>query len=121
PGGRPGGPGDTGHRESHAAHRAGSGQFDATGNIPCAKGQGAPMAQCPFGVGRAGGGSATVVVTHPDGRKRAIFFRGGRAASADTSQADGYGAFRATKQGDLNLIQIGDERYEIPDAVVFGG
>ena len=104
-----------------SALRAGQGQFDATGTIPCARQAGQPLGQCAFGVARAGGGYATVVVTRPDGRQRAIFFRMGRPLGADTSQADGYLEFRASKEGDLNLIRIGDERYEIPDAVVLGG
>ena len=104
-----------------SALRAGQGQFDATGPIPCAQHPGQPMGQCEFGVARAGGGYATVVVKRPDGRQRIIFFRMGRPIGADTSQADGYPEFRATKEGDLNLIHIGDERYEIPDAVVLGG
>jgi hypothetical protein len=120
PGGRPQGQ-DGGHREVRTAFRAGGGQFDATGNIPCAKGVGSPMGQCAFGVSRAGGGSAAVVVTQADGRRRAIFFRNGRPLGADASPADGAGVFRAARRGDLNLIEVGDERYEIPDAVVSGG
>ncbi len=104
-----------------SALRAGQGQFDATGQIPCAQSVGQPMTQCEFGVARAGGGYATVVVTRPDGRARAIFFRMGRPIGAGTSQADGMPEFRATKESDLNLIRVGDERYEIPDAVVLGG
>jgi heat shock protein HslJ len=104
-----------------SALRAGQGQFDATGPIPCAQHAGQPMGQCEFGVARAGGGYSTVVVKRPDGRQRIIFFRMGRPIGADTSQADGYPEIRATKEGDLNLIRIGDERYEIPDAVVLGG
>jgi len=104
-----------------SALRAGQGQFDATGSILCAQHLGQPTGQCEFGVARAGGGYATVVVNRPDGRQRAIFFRMGRAIGADTSQADGNPEFRATKDGDLNLIRIGDEHYEIPDAVVSGG
>jgi len=61
------------------------------------------------------------VITKPDGRTRAIFFRMGRPTGADTSEADRTGPFRATKEGDLNLIRVGSERYEIPDAVVLGG
>jgi hypothetical protein len=61
------------------------------------------------------------VIRRPDGRSRAIYFRMGRPVGADTSQADGYGEFRATKESDLHLIRVGDERYEIPDAVVLGG
>lgn len=79
------------------------------------------MMQCPFGVARAGGDYATVVIQKPDGRTRAIFFRTGKPIGADTSQADGYPEFGATKENDLNLIRVGTERYEIPDAVVLGG
>jgi hypothetical protein len=104
-----------------SALRAGQGRFDATGPMPCAQHAGQPMGQCEFGVARAGGGYCTVVVTRPDGRKRAIYFRMGRPIGADTSQADGYPAFRARRQGGLYRIEVGDERYEIADAVVFGG
>ncbi len=104
-----------------SALRAGQGKFDANGRIPCAQHKGQPMGQCEFGVARAGGGYATVVVKRPDGRNRAIFFTMGRPIGADTSQADGYPEFRATRESDLNIIRIGDERYEIPDAVVLGG
>ena len=100
---------------------AGEGNFDATGTIPCAQYPGQPMTQCEFGVARAGGGYATVVIRRPDGRTRMIFFRMGRPIGADTSQADGYPEFSATREKDLNLIHVGDERYEIPDAVVSGG
>jgi hypothetical protein len=104
-----------------SALRAGQRKFDATGPLPCAQYAGQPMGECKFGVARAGGGYATVVVTHADGRKRTIFFRMGRPIGADTSQADGDPEFRATRERDLHLIRIGNERYEIPDAVVLGG
>jgi heat shock protein HslJ len=104
-----------------SAVRAGLGQFDATGPVPCALAAGQPMGQCEMGVARAGGGYATVVIKKPDGRTRSIYFRMGRAIGADTSEADGYKPFRATRQVDLSLIRVGDERYEVPDAVILGG
>lgn len=104
-----------------SALRAGQGKYDATGTVPCAQRAGQPTTQCRFGVARAGGGYATVIVTRPDGRTRAIFFRMGIPIGADTSQADGYARFRAGKESDLNLIRVGEERYEIPDAAVLGG
>ncbi|MGR8921528.1 MAG: META domain-containing protein [Gammaproteobacteria bacterium] len=107
--------------EDDSALRAGRGDFDATGYIPCAQAAGQPMGQCEFGVARSGGGYATVVVKKPDGRTRALFFVLGRALSADSSEADGYPAFSATRTGDLHEIEVGPERYEVPDAVVLGG
>lgn len=104
-----------------SALRAGQGKFDATGTIPCAQYRGQPMMQCEFGVSRAGGGYATVVIKKTDAMNRAIFFRMGKPTGADTSQADGYPEFRASKENDLHFIRVGDERYEIPDAVIFGG
>jgi heat shock protein HslJ len=104
-----------------SALRAGQGDFDATGSIPCAQERGQPMRDCTFGVARAGGGYATVIVTRPDNVTRAIYFRMGQPIGADTSEADGYPEFHVTKENDLHFIRIGDERYEIPDAVIFGG
>jgi hypothetical protein len=79
------------------------------------------MTQCEFGVARAGGGYATVVIKKSDGRTRAIFFRMGKPIGADSSEADGSPEFSATKENDLHLIRVGNERYEIPDTVVLGG
>lgn len=103
-----------------SATRAGQGDFDATGSIPCAQVVGQPMGSCEFGVARAGGGYATVVIQRPDGRTRTLYFRMGRAIGADTSEADP-GEFRVTREADLNFIRVGSERYEIPDAVILGG
>ena len=83
-------------------------------------GGGAPTGSCPAGVKRTGSGSAMVTVTKPDGRTRTIFFDNGRATGYDQSQADP-GKFSASRQADLNIIKIGQERYEIPDALPFGG
>ena len=104
-----------------SALRAGQGKFDATGQIPCTQYAGQPMTRCEFSVARAGGGYATLVIRKPDGGTRAIFFQLGRPIGADTSEADGFHKIRATRESDLNMIHIGNERYEIPDAVVLGG
>jgi hypothetical protein len=114
PGGAPAG------RASHS-ERAGQGRFDASGNIPCAQDRGQPMGQCWFEVAREPGGSATVKVTLPSGKTRFIFFENGKPLSADLSQADGDMSFETSKEDDLFRIQAGHERYEIPEAVVFGG
>ena len=94
--------------------------YNATGNIPCAMTPSQPTNSCSFGVIRQGNGSGSVTVTKLDGRTRTIFFENGQATGYDMSQADS-GEFSSQKQGDLNIIRIGGERYEIPDAVIFGG
>ncbi len=103
-----------------AAERAGQGDFDATGTIPCAEAAGQAMQECAFGVAREGGGTATVAITRPDGRKRFLTFEGGNFLTADISQADGDITASATKEADLFKVQVGDARYEIPEVVIFG-
>jgi hypothetical protein len=105
----------------NTAERAGRGDFDATGTIPCRRVAGQPTRNCDFGVARGPGGEATLIVTRPDGTTRALFFQNGQFLSADTSQADGYPDYGATREGDLFVITVGEERYEVPDAAVFGG
>lgn len=104
-----------------SALRAGKGEFDATGKVPCAMKPDQPMTRCDMGVARAGEGYATVVITRLDGRKRIVFFTLGRAMGTDSAEADPSSfRFAATKVGDLTTVHIGDERYEIPDVVVLG-
>jgi hypothetical protein len=94
--------------------------YHATGEIPCSMGNGQPTRNCPFGVTRRGNGSADVTVTKPNGRKRVIFFEKGKAIGYDVNQADP-GEFSASKKDDIYIIRIGKERYEIFEAVIFGG
>lgn len=94
--------------------------FHATGEVPCSMGDGQPAGSCPFGVVRQSNGGGMVTITKSDGRQRVVFFEAGKAIGYDMSQAD-KGEFRAEKQSDLNIVHIGKERYEIPDAVIFGG
>lgn len=110
--------GDEAAPASHDATVAGT-PFHATGMVPCSSGSGAPTGQCPFGVVRRGAGDADVTVTLPTGHKRTIMFEKGRPVRSDAPAASG--AFGASKTSDLNVITIGTERYEIPDAVVLGG
>jgi len=107
--------------EDDSALRAGQGAFDATGIVPCAQSRGQPMGQCQLGVARSGGGDATVVVTRPDGTQRVLFFTHGDFTGTDASEAGAGFDTDWRKESDLHLIRIDDERYEIPDAVIFGG
>lgn len=93
--------------------------YNATGNLPCQVTQVQSTESCPFGVIREGNGTATVTVTRPDGATRSIFFQEGQAIGSDQNQGDS-GEFKAERQGDLQIIYIGEESYEVPDVVIFG-
>lgn len=95
--------------------------FHATGQIACVRDSDAPAAMCNFGVVREGGGSGSVTVFWPEGGSRMIFFEGGTPVYYDQSQADRGAEMAVTRQGDNSIVFVGQERFEIPDAVIFGG
>ena len=94
--------------------------YHATGKIPCAMNISQPKGSCSFGVTRKGNGSGTVTVAKPDGRIREILFERGTATGYDMNQTDP-AEFNARREADMTIIRIGEELYEIPDAVIFGG
>jgi hypothetical protein len=95
--------------------------YNATGSVACSMSGGAATGQCPFGVKRESyDGTGIVTITKPDGRTRSVYFEKGNAISYDMSQADP-GKFSASKRSGMYYISIGQERYEIPESVIFGG
>jgi hypothetical protein len=90
--------------------------FDATGEVPCATAEGQPTRPCLFGVVRDGPGNAGVWIALGDGRERAVLFEGGVPVAADSPEALSF-----EKAVDLYIVRVGTERYDIPEAVVFGG
>ena len=90
--------------------------FDATGFVPCATALGQPTHDCPFGVVRDGPGNAGVWIALGGGQERQILFEAGAPVATNIDAAVTY-----EKEADLFRVRIGDERYEIPEAVVNGG
>ena len=78
-----------------------------------------PTGSCFFGVTREGNGTGRVTVTNPDGSNRVIFFEKGSATGYDMNQANP-SDFSVKRQDDISLVRIGQERYEILDAVIYG-
>lgn len=101
--------------------RASRGDFDASGRIPCAQMHGQPMEECTFGVARDSDGDATVVVTFPNGFKRTLFFTDRAFIRADPSMSGGGFDTDWRTEGGILIIRVDDQRYELPDAVIFGG
>lgn len=99
--------------------------YHATTQIECSFANSPDISTCAAGVIRKWGedGTTLVEVTKPGGAKRAIFFNGSTAYSADSAQADGSAGFdfKVERQEDNSIITYGPERYVVPDALVLGG
>ncbi len=96
-------------------------RFHATGEIPCARRAGQPMESCKFGVVRRGGGNGDVTIFWPDAGSRTITFEKGTPVRFDQSETGAGARLDVKRNADLNMLTIGDERFEIPDVVIFGG
>lgn len=93
------------------------GTNNASGAIPCAMSPSQPTASCNFRVSRASNGTASVWASIPSGTERYLDFREGNLVGSDPGLS-----FSQERRGDLNVITLGNgERYEIPDAVLYGG
>ncbi len=90
--------------------------FDATGTIPCVTANGQSPQPCPFGVIREGPGNAGVWIALGDGNERQILFEKGDPVTTNSPQE-----FSFEKKNYTYIVRVGEERYEIPEAVVYGG
>ena len=100
--------------------RARKGDFDATGTLRCAQIKGQPLGTCRFGVARSTGGDATVVVTFSNGFKRTLMFAHGLFIRGNTTMSGvGYDTdWRVT--GDLHVVRVDDQRFELRRQDIFG-
>lgn len=99
--------------------------YHATTKLSCGFDNAKPTGMCDAGVKRNWGedGTTLVEVTKPDGRKRAIFFKGTKPYGADSAQADGSAGwdFSSSRNGDMTTVRFGPETYVIVDALIEGG
>jgi hypothetical protein len=72
-----------------------------------------------FAVKRGSQGNGLLEVTKPDGSMRVIVFQRGRATGYHGNQVD-RSSFKTSRQGDLTIVHIGDERHEVPDIAING-
>lgn len=99
--------------------------YNAMAQVKCGFDNAKPTQSCDAGVKRKWGddGTTLIEIQKPDGRKRAIFFRGTEPYGADSAQADGSAGWdlKSTRDGDQVTIRFGPETYVIVDAFVEGG
>jgi hypothetical protein len=89
--------------------------FDAMGTLPCAMIPGQPTRECAWGALRSGGGTASIQVTGMAGLTRWLYFESGVPV-----RSDGEGGFAVERIGELFLIRVGQERFEVLAGVVGG-
>ena len=90
--------------------------FDATGLISCNVPAAAEAALCPFGVIRQGPGNAGVWITLPQNQQQQLLFEDGDLVTGSPAND-----FNVEIESDNYLVTFGDNRFVIPEAVVFGG
>jgi hypothetical protein len=92
--------------------------FHASAMIPCLLPYDARTKECEaFVIRRGFDGTATVEVRWGEGLKRRILFVKGKPVAADATAA-----LSVERRGDVSVVHFGgDERFEIPDALVTGG
>lgn len=100
--------------------RAGKRDFDAMGQIACAQEKGQAMGRCEAAVARSDGGDATIVVTFSNGFARRLFFVHGEFVRASATMS-GVGTDTDWRLEDgIHHLRVDDQRYELPDTLVFG-
>jgi hypothetical protein len=101
---------------ARAANDFGPREWDARGQVGCARG-GQPMqtAACPFKVIRYSGSATIFVLAPATGAQRILFFNDGAWSTDGTEKVN------AAKREDLWMLIVSGEAYEVPDAVIFGG
>lgn len=91
--------------------------YHAMAKVPCALPYQPDVKSCDVGVVRRGNdGTATVEVIGPTGVQRRILFVQGKPAASDGMQSP-----LASRSGDVTRVEVGSERYEVPDAFLTGG
>lgn len=101
--------------------RAGRGEYDVRGHIPCAQVPGESLGECAVGVARGRGGDSTVVVTFGNGFERTLYFVHGQFVRANTTMSGTGTDTDWRKEGSTHIVRVDDQRYELRDDLLFGG
>lgn len=94
--------------------------FSAATQIACRR-KGTSEGRCDAGVVREGHGNGFVMVFWPDGGSRVLRFENGTISGYDESEADGGARLTVKRRGDVQIVEIGDARFEVFDALITGG
>ena len=94
--------------------------FTASSVINCER-PGTGAGQCDAGVVREGNGNGALFVFWPDTGSRVLYFENGEIIRYDESEADGGARLSVTREGDIQIVSVGEARFEVVDALLIGG
>jgi hypothetical protein len=94
--------------------------FTASTIMACAR-PGTGEGQCDAGVVREGNGNGFVMIFWPDAGNRVLYFENGEIVRYDQAESDGGAQLSVTRNGDLQIVTIGEARFEVVDALLVGG
>ena len=104
---------------SQALRLAKAGDFAASGTVGCAQEVGEALGVCTAEVSRAAE-AAAVVVTFGNGFSRILSFSDGAFLRGNTTMSGTGKDTEWTLSDGLLEIRVDDQRFEIPEALVFG-
>lgn len=100
-------------------HRAAKRDFDTTSKIACAQERGQDLGTCQAAAARGDGGDATIVVSFPNGFQRKLYFVHGEFVRASATMSGVGTDFDWRLEGDFHFVRVDDQRFELPQSLIF--
>ncbi|MEL7091804.1 MAG: hypothetical protein AAFN94_08735 [Pseudomonadota bacterium] len=94
--------------------------FDVRAEIACAQERGQTLGRCNIGIARGTGGDATAVATFANGFARRLTFQHGEFVFADTTMSGTGTDIEWRLEAGIHHLRVDDQRFDIPDALLFG-
>lgn len=96
-----------------------AGDIEASGKVPCAQERGQALGMCDVAISRSKDGKTTVLVTFANGFSRKLIFAQGAFVSGNpTMSGVGTDTDWRLVEG-IHHIRVDDQRYVVPDALLF--
>ncbi|MGP6088850.1 hypothetical protein [Antarctobacter jejuensis] len=102
-----------------ARERARSGTFDDSGEVRCAQEVGEPLKTCTAKVARADG-AAVAVVSFANGFSRMLMFEDGEFRRGNATMSGVGTDFDWRLSKGIYHVRVDDQRFELPEVLIFG-
>ena len=96
-----------------------AGEIPARGTVPCAQERGQALGMCYVAISRSDDGNTTVLVTFKNGFSRKLTFAHGAFVSGNPTMSGAGTDTDWRLVEDVHHIRVDDQRYLVPDALLF--